>query len=110
MPTLTTLKKLCTPSFVYFVMATLGLFVTIFQNLKNNGLYILGNLSIRVPSTLLIFICKALYIVFWTWVLNLICKDGQSGIAWFLVLLPFIMFFSILLIVSNQQKKNKKYF
>jgi hypothetical protein len=51
---------------------------------------------------------KVIYILFWTWVLNLMCKDGHTGIAWFLVLLPFIMLFVIMGMVMMYQKKNKK--
>jgi hypothetical protein len=41
----------------------------------------------------LVFIIKLIYILFWTWVLNLICKDGHTNISWLLVLLPFILLF-----------------
>ena len=57
---------------------------------------------------MLVFIVKIIYILFWTWVLNLMCKDGHSGIAWFLVLLPFILLFVIMGMVMMYQKKNKK--
>jgi hypothetical protein len=36
------------------------------------------------------------------------CKDGHSGIAWFLVLLPFILLFVIMGMVMMYQKKSKK--
>jgi hypothetical protein len=36
------------------------------------------------------------------------CKDGHSGIAWFLVLLPFIMLFTIMGTVMVYQKANNK--
>jgi hypothetical protein len=36
---------------------------------------------------------ELLYIFFWTWVLNLICKDGHTTISWLLVLFPFILLF-----------------
>ena len=36
------------------------------------------------------------------------CKDGHSGIAWFLVVLPFIMLFVILGLAMMYQKKMYK--
>jgi hypothetical protein len=51
---------------------------------------------------------KVVYIMFWTWVLNLMCKDGHTGIAWFLVLLPFVLLFVILGSVMMYQKDKKK--
>ena len=90
-----TLKELCTPAFLYFTISALGLIVIIFQNLGNNNIFNLGYLSARVPNTTLIFIVKFIYILFWTWILNLMCKDGHSEIAWFMILVPFILVFII---------------
>ena len=36
------------------------------------------------------------------------CKDGHSGIAWFLVLLPFVLLFVIMGMVVVYQKKHNK--
>jgi uncharacterized membrane protein SirB2 len=36
------------------------------------------------------------------------CKDGHSGIAWFLVLLPFVMLFVIMGMVMMYQKRNRR--
>ena len=90
------LKELCTPAFLYFVLSMLALLVSVFQNLGNNRRFSLGMLSARVPSTLLVFVVNFIYILFWTWVLNLMCKDGHKEIAWFLVLIPFILLFLIM--------------
>ena len=90
------LKELCTPAFVYFVLSMVGIIFSVIQNMGNKHIYKLGMFTARVPSTLLVFIVKIIYILFWTWILNLICKDGHKGIAWFLVLLPFILLFVIM--------------
>jgi len=55
----------------------------------------------------MIFIIKVVYILFWTWILNLMCKDGYTNIAWFLVLLPFVLLFWIVGMVAMNQMKNK---
>lgn len=88
-----TLKELCTPAALYFVISMIGLVIVLFQNLGNNNSYNVGNFSCRVPNTFLVFVIKFIYIIFWTYVLNLICKDGHVGISWLLVLLPFILLF-----------------
>jgi len=99
------LKELCTPSLVYFVISIIGLTLSVIQNLGNTKRYCLGLFSCKVPSTILIFILKLIYILFWTWVLNLICKAGYKNIAWFLVLIPFLMMFVLLglLIISGKK-------
>jgi len=90
------LKELCTPAALYFILSIFALIMILFQNLGNSNSYHVGNFSCRVPSTILVFIIKLIYILFWTWILNLICKDGHSGISWLLVLLPFILFFVLI--------------
>lgn len=101
------LSQLCTPAFVYFVLSVVGIIVTIFQNMGNTNKYCLGNLTCNVPSTVAIFIMKIICILFWTWILNLICNDGHKNIAWFLVLLPFILMFLVVGMVAMNQNKNK---
>lgn len=96
------LKELCTPALVYFIISIVAIVIMLFQNLGNKRKYSVGYFSFRVPSTILIFILKLIYILFWTWVLNLICKDGHTGISWFLVLFPYILFFILIgLIMMN---------
>ena len=97
------LKDLCTPAAFYFVISIIGLILVMFQNFGNNGRYTLGSFSCRVPSTIMVFFAKLLYILFWTWVLNLICKDGHKEISWLLVLLPFLLLFVIMgLVMLNR--------
>ena len=88
-----TLKELCTPAMVYFVISVIALAMVLLQNLGHQNSYTVGSFSCRVPSTALVFIVKIIYILFWTWVLNLICKDGHTSISWLLVLLPWILLF-----------------
>ena len=88
-----TLKELCTPAMIYFVISVIALAMVLLQNLGSQNSYTVGSFSCRVPNTALVFIIKLIYILFWTWVLNLICKDGHTTISWLLVLLPWIMLF-----------------
>jgi hypothetical protein len=90
------LKDLCTPSFVYFIISIIALVLMLLQNFGNARRYNVGSFSCNVPNTYIIFIIKLIYILFWTWVLDLICKSGHVGISWFLVLLPFILLFIII--------------
>ena len=89
-------RELCSPSKFYFVFS---LFFLIFAAIQNIGClteYHLGYYSCNVYSTVLIFVLKIVYILFWTWILNLICKDGHKMIAWLLVILPVLLMFTLL--------------
>jgi hypothetical protein len=90
------LGDLCSPAQFYFIISVIGVISMIAQNLGSENVFSLGYFSTIVPSTTLLFLLKFGYILFWTWVLNLICKDGQKGIAWLLVLVPFILMFVLL--------------
>lgn len=87
------LKNLCTPAYVYLVVSLIAIVIMMIQNYGNVNTYCVGSYSCSVTSTVLIFIIKMLYVLFWTWILNLMCRAGSTNIAWFLVLLPFILFF-----------------
>ena len=84
-------KQLCTPAYIYFLLSVIGIIIAIIQNVGNSGVYCLGSMSVPVSSTIMVFVVKVIGILFWTWILNLMCKDGHKEIAWFLVLLPFVL-------------------
>lgn len=90
------LRNLCTPSYVYLVLSIVLLFVMAAQNYGNTDVFCLGSYSCDVPSVILIFVIKLLYILFWTWILNLICRAGAPSFAWFLVLFPILLFFVVI--------------
>jgi hypothetical protein len=97
------LKNLCTPASLYFVISLLGLMIEVFQNWGNQGKFCLGNFACNVESTIVVLLVQAVFILFWTWILDLICKSGNKSIAWFLVLLPYIlMFVGIGIFMLNQ--------
>jgi hypothetical protein len=91
------IKQLCMPAMVYFVVSILAILFVLVQNLGNTNRYQIGHLSCRVTSTSLLFIVKIIYVLFWTYVLNLICKDGYPGLSWLLLFLPFILLTSIII-------------
>ena len=90
------LRNLCTPSHVYLVVSMIFIFIMFIQNFGNVNTYCLGSYSCDVPNTTIIFIIKIVYVLFWTWILNLICRAGAPGFAWFLVLLPIVLYFTLI--------------
>jgi type III secretory pathway component EscR len=41
---------------------------------------------------------KLLFVLIWTWILNLLCSKGLSVVSWILVLLPFVLIFFVVLL------------
>jgi len=103
------MTRLCAPAMLYFFVSVICLVLAAIQNMQNNKKYHLGSFSCNVPSCAAIFIFKIIYIIFWTWILNLMCKDGHSGVAWFLILIPFILFFLLIAMVMMNQKTTVVY-
>lgn len=89
-----TIRSLCTPAYIYFFISMFALVLMLTQNMMGESdRYCLGVYSCPSQNNASIFIAKILYIVFWTFILNSICKTGFTGISWFLVLFPFIFMF-----------------
>lgn len=93
------------PAYLYFIISMIGLVILAFQNLGNTNKYTIGSFSTIVPNTLFIFLIKLIYIAFWTWILNYLCKSGYTSISWFLFLVPFIMFFVLIGVMLVSGKK-----
>ena len=91
-----------TPAFLYLFISVLAFIVIALQNFGNTNKFCLGDYSCNVPNTFIIFIFNAIYILFWTFVLNTLCKAGYKEISWFLVLFPIIMIFVIFCIYFNK--------
>jgi hypothetical protein len=89
-------KKLCTPAYIYLVVSLISVFAMVIQNSGNTVTYCVGEYECNVPSTIMIFVVKFLYIGFWTFILNSVCKAGYEKVSWLLLLLPFLMFFVLI--------------
>lgn len=102
------LSELCTPAMIYFVISFIGIGISLIQNLGNSTKYCLGMFTCNVPSLALVFLIKIVYVLFWTWILNLMCKDGHKDIAWFLVILPFLLLFAALGLIMVSENKGRR--
>lgn len=88
------ISSLCTPAYFYLVVSVIVVALLVIQNLFNGNVNELcvGSFSCTVENVVIIFVLKALYIAFWTFVLDALCKYGLKKISWFLVLFPFLLF------------------
>lgn len=97
--------NLCNPAHFYLVVSTMAITVMFIQNFyvmqnryggPDHNLYCIGSYSCDVPNVWLLFLIKILYVLLWTWLLNLICYAGAPMLSWFLVLLPIVVFFIVI--------------
>lgn len=88
------LKKICTPSMIYFVISAFALALLGIQNLNgDDNTLCIGSYKCSIASKTMILALNALYVLFWTFVLDLFCKTGYKELSWFIVLIPFVLIF-----------------
>ena len=85
------IKKLCQPAYIYLLLSIVGMVSMMIQNAGNSNKYCVGNFECDVPNTALVFVAKAIYVMFWTFILNALRKAGYKNVSWFIVLIPFII-------------------
>jgi hypothetical protein len=103
------LRDLCTPAFVYLILSVVAIFFIAIQNLGGGDMYCVGSYGCKTSYMTVIFVFKVIYVLFWTWLLNIICKSGYTTISWILVLLPFILMFIFIAIVFTTHFPVDKY-
>lgn len=92
---------LCAPALTYLVISLIALAVSGIQNARATNMYTVGHLSYPVQSTSYVFILKIIWFLFWTWLLNVLCSKGYKTVAWVLVAIPFLVFFTLIFGLAN---------
>lgn len=93
MPSIVGFNYLCPPAYLYFVVSSVWLIIAVVF-LHNGGVDVntfCKDEKCDTPNIAFMILFKAIFILFWTWVLNFLCRKGQINIAWFLFLLPYII-------------------
>ena len=93
------LRKMCTPATIYFVVSFVLLVLLGVSNLDSPDRLCIGEYDCYVGNNTVVFALNAIYIIFCTFILDLMCKNGYSSISWFVLLLPFILSFLFLAMV-----------
>lgn len=98
------LLKLCTPATIYFIISLIGLILIGVGNLGETDQLCIGEYKCNVGDNTLVFVLNAIYILFWTFILDLMCKTGYGSLSWFVLLLPFIIIFVVLAMVMVKKE------
>ena len=93
------IRKMCTPATIYFVISLFSLILLGISNLNSPDRLCIGDYSCYVGNNTIVFVLNAIYILFWTFVLDLMCKNGYGSLSWFILLLPFILVFLFLAMI-----------
>tara|TARA_Y100001970_G_C13932178_1_gene698847 strand:- start:488 stop:811 length:324 start_codon:yes stop_codon:yes gene_type:complete len=91
------IKKLCTPASIYFLMSMIAFLIILVQNLGGEmNVLCVGDYKCDIGNVFVGLIMNLIYIIFWTFVLDLMCKNGYEKLSWIIVLLPILLFFVML--------------
>jgi hypothetical protein len=97
-------RHLCKPATVYLAISAVALIAIAYQNMGLNNIYCMGEFSCYVPSTAAVILVEGFYIMFWTWILHLMCRTGYTSISWLMVVFPLVLFFvliGLMMLVSS---------
>lgn len=90
-------NSICTPAQLYLAISLVAIISMLIQNCEDNTVYRIGDMVVKTPChNLAFFAVKILYVFLWTWILNLLCRKGFSGLSWLLVLMPIIGMFVLI--------------
>lgn len=103
------IKNLCTPAHFYLVVSMISFTIMALQNVNNSFIYCVGSYTCNTTSVVSIFILKFVYIIFWTWILNIICKSGYTTVSWALVLIPYVLFFLLVALTFTNTFDSSRY-
>jgi hypothetical protein len=107
MNTLKLFESLCTPAQLYLGISVLSVLAMCWQNVGNPNVLACGLMKADTPINNVFYLAfEILYVLGWTYLLNILCKKGYNKLSWLLVLLPFIAMFVLigLLIVALQNQ------
>lgn len=89
------LRKLCSPAFIYFVVSMAALVYLVVLNTTGSSVLCLGDYSCNVGNVTATLVINLIYVLFWTFILDLLCKNGYTPFSWILVFLPILLLFIV---------------
>tara|TARA_Y100000816_G_scaffold179238_1_gene129571 strand:- start:4970 stop:5293 length:324 start_codon:yes stop_codon:yes gene_type:complete len=89
-------NSICEPSRLYFVISSIILIIIGIQNATSPApSYCIGP-YVCDSDPRMVFIYKIIYILFWTWALDTLCRAGYKKLSWFLVIYPVLLMFLLI--------------
>jgi hypothetical protein len=85
-------SSLCNPAKFYFIISMVSFVIILLQNMGNRSGFTLGALSTSSASPALVLTMHVIFVLIWTWMLNMLCRINPK-ISWVIVLFPFVLMF-----------------
>lgn len=89
--------KTCTPAKLYMILSLISILGILVQNLTDSRKYCVGTQTCNLSfPNLFIFLFKLAYVLIWTIILDSLCKNKYTTLAWAFVLLPILLMFVLI--------------
>ena len=87
------ISNLCSPAKLYFYLIFILLIISAYYDLSRNDKdkICLGKIDCKVKNKPAMYVMNVLFILIWTFILNLLCSFGWTKLSWFLFLFPYII-------------------
>ena len=98
-----TFYNLCLPSKLYMIIGIIFLIVSYYHDMKTNDSekICLGSLKCAIKNTPAYYGLNVIFILFWAWFLNLLCRYGWGKTAWFIFLFPYVLMIIALIVITK---------
>ena len=100
-------NKLCLQAKVYLGISFLSILALFVQNMDcGKHHYKCGSLGVDLNyDKWVIFAMKIVYVLVWTYLIDLLCKHNHSKFAWLFALMPLLGMFVLILLVIFEGSK-----
>ncbi len=89
-------NSLCTPAQLYLGLSIIAVLSSCIQNIGNPNSFACGLMKAPSPINNAVYIAfEVVYVLIWTYLLNLLCKKGYTKVSWMVVLFLFIALFGV---------------
>jgi hypothetical protein len=78
------IKNLCSPALLYLILNGVIFFMLAIQY---------SSITYQSNGVGLSLIIQIIYILFWTWILNILCYNGLEIVAWIFFVFPFVVLY-----------------
>ncbi|MBM93394.1 MAG: hypothetical protein CMF51_01405 [Legionellales bacterium] len=84
-------RKFCTPAKTYLILAVISIAYSVVANIGSDKVFRLGNMKTYVGNTYLVILLELVYLFVWGWFIDWLCRRRAYNIAWFIVMLPYVL-------------------
>jgi hypothetical protein len=64
------------------VISVITMLVMLYQNSSFNDIFCLGTFGCESENKPYLFFLNAVYVIFWTWILNVLCVNNYTMLSW----------------------------